>query len=106
MTKDADRLICMLYKSYLEKRKSGEAKSSARFFGNSDEIRQAFLPGWSSGDMSDECWSLCRKGMLTCEQGDDLANEVCISDDGIIYMETRFANGLKEIISYISALKP
>lgn len=106
LTKDADRLICLLYKSYLEKRKNGEIKSSARFFGNSDAIREAFLPSWSSNDVADECWGLCRIGIIDCSPGDDMANDVRISDAGILYMESRFSNEIKEIVSYISALKP
>lgn len=106
LTKDADRLICMLYKSYLEKRKNGDAKSSARYFGDSNEIRDVFLPSWSSEDVAEECWGLSRMDVVTCTPGDNLANNVRISDEGIVYMESRFANGLKEVISYISALKP
>ena len=38
LTKDADKLVCILYKSYLEKRKVGFSKGRAREFGGFDHI--------------------------------------------------------------------
>lgn len=106
LTRDSDKLICLLYKSYLEKKQQGQAKAKARYFGDSNEIQASFLPGWDPNDVAEECWSLERDKLLDCVPGDDLANEVRLSDNGIKYMENRFAENVKEVLSYITALKP
>lgn len=106
LSKDNDLLICTLYKTYLEKRKSGMSKSAARLFDSSDYIQETLLTKWSKEDVSTACWELNSQGILDCFPGDDLANDVYITDKGIIYMETRFSNKFEKVVDYISKFIP
>lgn len=102
LTKDSEKLICVIYKSYLEKRKSGISKPKASHLGSSHEIHSNLLPQWSFEDVDDTCRELSRAGLLNCLFADNIAYHVTISDDGIIYMENRFKNGLKDIAAFLS----
>lgn len=102
LTKDSDKLICILYKSYLESRKAGESKSIARSFGSSHDIHINLCPDWSFNDVDDTCRELSRAGYLNCLWADNIAYEVYLSDDGIIFMENRFKNRLKDVADFIS----
>ena len=106
LSRDNDLLICTLYKSYLEQVKNGSSKSESRQFGSSDELQESLFSAWSKDDVATACWELHSKGLLQCQSGDDLANDVYITNNGIIYMENRFSNKAEKVIDYISKFIP
>ncbi len=106
LTNDSEKLLSVIYKKYLENRKSGMSKSDAKNFGSSHIIHEQLLPKWLFDDVDDTCRELDRAGMLDCLYGDDIASNVMISDSGISYMENRFKNGLSEVVEFISKIKP
>ena len=102
LTKDSEKLLCLLYKDYLEKRKSGLSKSSSNSFGNSHDIHEHLCPDWIFEDVDDTCRELSRVGLLHCLWADNIAYHVALSDSGIIYMENRFKNGLLGVVDFLS----
>lgn len=106
LTKDSDKLICAIYKKYLEKRKKGISKSDAKYFGSSHHIHEELLSDWTFKDVDDTCRELARAELIQCVWADNIAYEVFLSDIGIIYMESRFKNGLSEVIDFISKFIP
>lgn len=105
LTKDADALICVLYKEYLEKRKSGVPKRSAGFFGSSKTIHANLMQKWPFEDVDDTIRELSRADLLNCLFADNIAYEVSISEIGVIYMENRFKDGLASLFSYIEKIR-
>lgn len=106
ISRDADKLLCILYKSFLEKRKSGQSKVNAKFFGSSRNIHEDLLPSWIFEDVDDTCRELSQNEFLDCLWGDNIAYQVWLSDKAITYMENRFKNGLSEVISFLANLLP
>ena len=53
MTKDADKLICCIYKNYLERRKSGISKSDSKYFEDNFYKSDKYLSSWSNDDIAD-----------------------------------------------------
>lgn len=106
LTKDADKLLCIFYKDYLSKVKSGLSKSSSSCFGNSDEITAKYLPDWHPEDTADICWELHKAGYAVCSRGDDIANDVTLTREAIVYMENRFKNGINDVTDFISKFFP
>ncbi len=104
LTKDSEKLLCVLYKNYLEKRKSGAAKSEAKSFGSSHNIHESLCPNWLFEDVDDTCRELSRAGMLNCLWADSIAYHVNLSDFAISYMDNRFKNGLKDVINFLANL--
>lgn len=102
LTKDSEKLICLLYKDYLEKHKSGLSKSSSNSFGSSHDIHERLCPDWIFEDVDDTCRELSRAGLLHCLWADNIAYHVTLSDSGIIYMENRFKNGLLGVVDFLS----
>ena len=102
LSKDADRLLCLLYKSYLEKRKEGLSKNESRMFGGSDDIQASFLPLQSVADVDETCRELDRSGCAVVHYADDVAYLVVLSDAAIILMENRFKNGLMGVVDFIA----
>lgn len=96
LTKDSEKLLCVLYKNYLEKRKSGAAKSEAKSFGSSHNIHESLCPNWLFEDVDDTCRELSR--------ADSIAYHVNLSDFAISYMDNRFKNGLKDVINFLANL--
>ena len=104
LTKDADALICVLYKSYLEQRKAGVQKAQAKYFDGSEHIHSKLMSKWSLDDIDETCRELSRAGLLHCGYGDDVVCEAALSDDAIIYMENRFKNGLTSLLGHLKSL--
>ncbi|EHM46143.1 hypothetical protein ACR742_18205 [Flavonifractor plautii] len=105
LTKDADALICALYKEYLQKRKDGKPKGEAKDLGGAEHIQQTIVPKWQLGDVEETLWELGRAGLLVCHPGDNTVYFAILADEGIIYMENRFRNGLSDVLGYIEKIK-
>lgn len=105
LTKDADALICVLYKEYLEQRKAGKSKNSAKYFGGSQQIHTKLMTKWSFEDVDDTCRELSRAGLLGCLFADDVTAEAMLTDLAIYYMENRFKDGLASILHHLESLR-
>ena len=57
-------------------------------------------------DVDDTCRELSRANLLNCFWADNIAYNVILSDNAIIYMENRFKNGLTEVLEFIDKIKP
>lgn len=105
LTNEQKHLLISMYKEVLNRR-SLLSMEKANFFKDSEEIKLLFLSHLSSDYVASLCWKLHSQGYITCYPGDDLANEISISDSTIVYMENRFKNGLKDIASFLSHFIP
>lgn len=101
LTRDCDAVLCALYREYLVRRQHGIPLDSACYFYDDVSIQENFLSHMSLEDVNSICWQLYRKGLLEVHPGDDRANDISITEDGILYMEDRFPSGLKELSDYI-----
>lgn len=102
LTKDADKMICCIYKTFLQRRKNGIAKSEARRFNDDYFSTDDKLSSWSDGDISDTFLEIGRAKLIQIYIGGNFD----LTDSGIIYMESRFKNGLTEVVDFISKLIP
>ena len=105
LTKDSDALISVLYKEYLRKRKNGVPKGEAKYLGGAKHIQSTFVPRWLLADVEETLWELERAGLLLCQSADNTVILTALSDDGIIYMENRFKNGLTDVLDYVEKVK-
>ena len=102
LTRDSEKLICVLYRNYLEQIKSGIPKSKAKSFGSSRAIHQQLCPDWLFENVDETCRELSRAELLNCFWADNIAYQVSLSDSAIIYMENRFKNGLLDVIDFLT----
>ncbi len=100
LSKDADKLICLIYKEYLSRRKQGEIKRSARYFPKISKWPDSFLV-FSNSDLYDTLIELKRAGYIRCYIDASFALE----DAGIIYMEQRFPKGISQVLDWLGKLK-
>lgn len=98
MTKDADQMLCCLYREYLNRIKAGSSKTSARAFtaeyAESDDI----LSKWHPDDFCTTRNELKRAGYLDV----NIIGNFRLNDAAISYMENRFKNNIKELTDFIS----
>ncbi len=102
LTKDADKLICCIYKEYLEKRKSGVSKSQSKEFDGNFYLNVKTLSRWNSADISDTLQELHDKELIF----KNVIGDFELLDSAISYMENRFKKGLEEITDFISKFIP
>ncbi len=104
ITKDADKLICLIYQGYLEDRESGKSKIQAKQLGSSDDVFNRFLID-TAEDVAETCRELSRADFLHCTYADNIVYTATLTDDAIVYMENRFKNGLSEVMNFLLKLK-
>ena len=104
LSKESDALICVLYREYLTRRAHGVPISRAAYFRDDSSIRENFLPAWAEEDVNEICWRLAEKGLLSVKPGEDKANGVTLTEEGIIYMERRFSRKVEQVVAYLEKL--
>lgn len=105
LTRDSDALICLLYKHYCQQLKRGISKSDAKQFGGSPEIHKSIAPKWTFENVDETCKELSRAGLLNCYCAENIVWDSSLSDEGIIYMENRFKDGLKDVLEYLEKIR-
>lgn len=102
LTKDADKLACSMYKSYLENRESGMSKLNSRHFEVDEITAYKLCSSWSISDIKSTVAELKSAGLGDMYySGGFFANE-----QFIIYMENRFKNGFLDVVDFISKFIP
>lgn len=101
LTKEQKKLLVSIYKEVLS-RQPALSMEMANAFKDSDQLIELFSLDLSSDYVSSLCWNLEAKGYITCSPGDDLANNISLSDKTIVFMENKFKNGLKDVLSFLS----
>jgi len=104
ISKDCDALLCVLYKQYLNRRAKGDSIEDSGYFGDDENIRKQLMPKWSVEDIATLSWRLNGHGLLDVFPGDDKANDVCLTEEGLIYMEQRFPTGIKAVLEHLGKL--
>ncbi len=102
ITRESEKILCCLYKIYLERRKNGISKATAREFENSVLQEDKHLSKIDHETISECLSELKDNGYLWINIWDDFK----IEDKSIIYMENRFKNGLDEVVDALSKLIP
>lgn len=105
MTKDAEYLLCVLYKEYTDRRNEGQSKDQSSEFGSSQDILDDFFGEWDIDDLDATLWELDQLKYAKCLPGDDSIYNVSLTTAGISYMESRFKNKVKDLVKFIADLK-
>lgn len=102
LTKDADKMICYLYKEYLTRHKNEMSKSSARQFEDNYFRTAEKFSSWNYSDIQMSLSELKSNELVK----DNITGSFQLSDKCIIYMENRFKAGLNELADFISKFIP
>lgn len=105
ITKDADALLCLLYKHYRQQLKNDVSKSQAKMFGSCDEIQELIAPKWTVDYVNETLSELSQAELINCLYGDGVVQACGLTNDGIIYMENRFKDGLDSVLDYLGKIK-
>ena len=102
LTRDADKIICIIYKYFLQKRNEGYSKSESKSFDADFLQKSNELMSWNPQDIMDTLLEIGRKGLVRIY----VDGGFMLTDSGIIYMENRFKNGFLEVVDFISKFIP
>ena len=100
LTKETQKLICLVYREYLERRKNGFSRDNAAFFrfNFANDIPQ--LLKYNSDDL-ESCLTELSKKLYVKKYID---GGFKLESKGIAMMETRFRNGIKEVLSFVKEI--
>lgn len=102
LTKDSDKLACIIYKEYLNRRKSGESKANAKRFNYNFHSAIKSLSDWHIDDIDETINELKRANFVKKY----IDGGFVLLDDFIIYMENRFKNDIIGVTDFLSKLIP
>ena len=64
LTRDSERLLALMYRAYLQRRKAGTDKLSAKQMGDLSKIHKELMPSEHPLDVLETCCELERAGYL------------------------------------------
>ncbi len=102
LTKDADKMLCTLYKVFLNRKKEGKSKRESRRFEDSYFIEKDPFLSMNQEDVTDTRLELARNGLMKIYIGGDCD----LTDAAIVYLENRFKNGVADVLSFLSQFIP
>ena len=97
LSKDEDKLICVLYREYLKAINNGAPPEKAVAFGHSVDIQKHLLPNADSEQVAADCIRLRDEGFVSCFQAKNIAYTVQLENKGIRNMEKRFPKGIEKL---------
>lgn len=98
LTRDADKMICIIYKMYLERIKNGMSKTSSNDFEEDFYKSDKLLSKWHPDDVTTTFLELGQKNFIRIF----ITGNFEITNQAIIYMGNRFKNGLLDVIDLVS----
>lgn len=101
LTKDADKLLGLIYYNYLVRLKDKQPKRQARYYADSDNWPKSFRETFCDEDIRDLLAELKRAKFIKKYIADGFELE----DAGIIYMENRFPRGLEQVLDWLIKLQ-
>lgn len=105
LTKDGKYLLALIYKEYLLDINNGISKSEAKQIGSSETINKKLVPNELFEDVDTTLQELGETGFLKNQYGDDIVCDSLLTNKAIVYMETKFVRGLKEVTDFLIKLK-
>lgn len=106
LTKDADKMLCVLYKEYMQRRSNSVPKRDSKFFGDANFIKVTLFNEMSVSDISETARELSKANYVEADFADDELDYLILTDDCIVRMESRFKNGFLEVVDFISKFIP
>lgn len=97
LTKSSDKLLCIVYKEFLSRTKSGIPKANAVYF-DTLTIDKLF----PAKDIEFELGELLHNDFIE----KNIIDEFSITSKGIAYMENRLGRTIDKVVDYISKIKP
>ena len=102
ITKDSDKMLGFLYKTFLSRRKDGLSKQDARRFSDDFFSKKEPFASMNSSDINDARLELARSGLLK----NYIYGDCELTDRAIVYLENRFKNGFAEVVSFLAQFIP
>jgi len=101
LTRDAQKVAAAGYAVYLKKRKIGASKSNAKRIDMND-VLGVYIKDMTPQDYRDTLSELKRALGIR----PDLVYSYTLDDKFIVYMENRFKNGAKDVLSFLAQFIP
>lgn len=102
LTKDAKKLLYILYKEYLNRRKHNVAKTRATDFDSASSVQFNFMPNELLEDVEEYMRELGRNDFLENFYADDTIYSCYLTDYAICTMETLPKDTLVSVANFIS----
>lgn len=102
MTKEAKRILYLMYKEYLDRRDRGYSREEARFFGGSETILEQLIPNSTIEDVNDCLNELSTTGYLSLDHGDDYVEDCELLPPGVEKIENLSKNAFLSFADFIS----
>lgn len=102
MTKDAEKMLCCLYKEYLKRVESGNSKTSSKTFYQYYVSNDKILSKWHSEDFNATKIELKNSGYLLT----NVIGSYTLTSEAIEFMENRLKNNMGELAEFITKFIP
>ena len=107
LTKDAKKLLCLMYKEYKKRRKSGIGRSEARNFDSGAAVRESLSPDETIENIDDALQELFRAGYVNGRWADDICYAMLtLTNQAVEELEQLPAKRLESAVSFLGNFRP
>lgn len=97
ISKEADRLLTVIFKEYKRRRDAGVSINQATDMHDDVWIHENLTPEWSLDDVTAICYVLGKKNLLSVFPADNHAYKVFLTDKGIAYAQNKMDRWLSKL---------
>lgn len=101
LTNDTDKMLCLIYDEFLNRKKGGIPKREAICFSRPSVLQTEFLQGIHEDDIYDSLIELANSGLIKLYYDCGFL----LNDSAIIYMENRFSNKMDSFFDTVAKIK-
>lgn len=105
ITKDAATVLHTLYSQFWARRKTGQSKQTASFFGSAESIHDDLCNSMCIEDVEDAMCELDRVGYLVNDYGDDTIVQCFLTSVAIADCENAFSDKICSLVDFISKFR-
>lgn len=94
-----------MYKIYIDRRKDGEIKERAAYFGDVPFIHENIMGKWKIEDVEYTCFELKKHKLIDGIYADDTIVTVNLSTEAIALLEKTFFDKVDDVLGFLAKVK-
>lgn len=105
LTNESRYLLGLMYKEYLEKRKSGVSRDNASRFVDIVSIHEKLMPNSLLDDVESFCFELLKHEWIKGMRADGTVFNISLTTEAIATLEVNFKDRIDSVVDFLSKLK-
>ncbi|MGL9971432.1 hypothetical protein [Enterococcus sp. DIV1420a] len=105
LTNEAKYLLSLMYKTYLQRRKSGILRRYAIQFGSLEEVHSELMSNKPIEDVKSICLELIKQKWINGRPAATTIRYISLTSEAIASLETTFKDRMDDVLAFLTKIK-